>query len=104
MLVFYVLVFFFKLYGNLRERNVRTHSSPTRRSSDLDARPGGMVGRAVENALGEAGRRRARRVDVGLGIAEAIAGADVEPRDAAREGRAGVKGIDVGDEIGRAHV
>src|SRR3546814_11229774 len=33
------LVFFFERYGDHRDLHVRTHSFPTRRSSDLEARP-----------------------------------------------------------------
>ena len=53
-----------------------------------DAGPRDMVGRAVKNILRLRTRRKDRGlVDIDLGIAEAIARPDVEPADAAREGR-----------------
>src|SRR3546814_20261452 len=56
-----------------------------------------MVGRAVEAAAaGDARCRHARRVDVDLGIAEAIARPDVEVADAPRKGRPRINRIEVG--------
>src|SRR3546814_19670934 len=56
-----------------------------------DARPGDMVGRTVEAAAARDSRRNhVRRVDVDLGIAEAIACADVQIADPPRERRSGI--------------
>src|SRR3546814_16223346 len=55
-----------------------------------DARPGDMVGRTVEAAAARDSRRHhVRRVDVDLGIAEAIACADVPIADPPRQRRSG---------------
>src|SRR3546814_20195394 len=44
-----VIIFFFKLYGDNRDRHVRTHSFPTRRSSDLGSPVWGPDGKQKVN-------------------------------------------------------
>src|SRR3546814_18818851 len=62
-----------------------------------------MVGRAVENILRlRIGRQDRGFVDLDLGIAEAITGAEIESADPPRERRSGVDRIEVGDITGVA--
>src|SRR3546814_5263544 len=68
-----------------------------------EAGPGDMVGRAVENILRlHIGRQDRGFVDLDLGIAEAITGAEIESADPPRERRSGVDRIEVGDIAGVA--
>src|SRR3546814_17782074 len=62
-----------------------------------------MVGRAVENILRlRIGRQDRGFVDLDLGIAEVITGAEIESADPPRERRSGVDRIEVGDIAGVA--